>query len=484
MKRKSLPADLSARFEALGPLGNGATGEVLLARGRTPGRLVALKLIETTERALDALARFKREASELARLVHPGIVRLYDAGVAEGAPYLVLERLEGEVLESAMRAGPWLAGRVAALLDASLAALACVHGRHLVHRDLKPSNVFLRTGGAPVLIDFGLVRAPDHTLQTQAGTLMGTPRYLAPELITGAGHAPASDLFARALTALEVLTHADVHATEGEGSDLATLLSSLSSGAYLAAAASVLKPHGRLGDVLLRALAPDPADRWPDADTMREALFRRDASAPTVGRLPSKPAGTRRVQRSHAVIAALAVSVAVVLCALRAVRPAPVRVPPAPPASVRTASDRSEVTSIQAEARRLGLDTLELSRRVGADSNVVPEGFESILASATALLEGYTRLVRRADERSGPPDDAILVLERTGFQILEQVSHVMRASVLTATLSTRVRGVAGVRDALAALRHRFNRACDPHVRLAALTPGPQVAILDRLVERR
>ncbi len=173
-----LPEALSERFRVLGTIGRGAMGAVLEAEDRILGRRVALKLLSLPGNDRE-LRRFQREAVAMARLRHPNVVQVFDSGVEEGVPYLVMEVLEGRDLDSAPPDDP-----MAVLLPIADAIEAC-HREGILHRDIKPANMFLTREGRPVLLDFGLARDTARTQLTSTGMVPGTLAFLSPERLRG-----------------------------------------------------------------------------------------------------------------------------------------------------------------------------------------------------------------------------------------------------------------------------------------------------------
>jgi len=193
------PPDLATRFEPLDLLGAGGMGLVFLARDRALDRRVALKLLRWGQSEL-ATDRFQREASLLAGLEHPGVVRVYDHGTCAAGPYLVMELLEGHTLhhepcqETARRA-------LAQIAD----ALEVIHARGLLHRDVKPPNILCTPGGRGVLVDFGLAHDPERARLTPTGQVVGTLVYMAPALLRGEPQSPGGDWYGWAASAFLVL---------------------------------------------------------------------------------------------------------------------------------------------------------------------------------------------------------------------------------------------------------------------------------------
>ncbi|MGI9659017.1 MAG: serine/threonine-protein kinase [Gaiellaceae bacterium] len=178
-------------------LGEGAMGIVYRARRSPGGSPVALKVLrpELGSNALFA-QRFLREARVARDVQHERLVPIIDAGQADSTHYLAMAYVDGESLEERLRGAP-LETHESLLLIADVAAgLDALHAHDLVHRDVKPSNVLMSSQGHALLTDFGLARGPAHTALTKPGQLVGTPHYLAPEIIRGDAASPASDIYA------------------------------------------------------------------------------------------------------------------------------------------------------------------------------------------------------------------------------------------------------------------------------------------------
>jgi serine/threonine-protein kinase len=193
------------RIEA--ELGRGAMGVVYRAIQSGLERPVALKLISASGVDDAAARRFLREIRVCVDLSHPHLVKLLDAGRAGEVMYLAMELVDGVCLDRhVFRAGPLRAHQLLEALEQLADALDFVHSRGIVHRDLKPANVMVPAKGGLRLMDFGLARAEGSTVLTEAGTIVGSPRYLAPETVREGRMDARSDLYGLGFTLYEAAT--------------------------------------------------------------------------------------------------------------------------------------------------------------------------------------------------------------------------------------------------------------------------------------
>jgi tetratricopeptide (TPR) repeat protein len=210
--------DRIGRYEILAPLGAGGMGEVYRARDSVLDREVAVKVLpEALVGDEERLERFEREAKSVARLSHPGILEIYDFGSDDGVHYAVMELLEGDTLRTRIPPSglPW---QRAVEIGAAVAdGLAAAHDRGVVHRDLKPENLFVTSDGRVKVLDFGLARVQEEvgpeeetgTLTpagTEAGTILGTVGYMAPEQVRGRPADHRSDVFALGCVLYEMVS--------------------------------------------------------------------------------------------------------------------------------------------------------------------------------------------------------------------------------------------------------------------------------------
>ena len=209
-------------YEVIGPLGAGGMGEVYRARDARLGRDVAIKVLPTAF-AADAgrVARFEREARAIAALSHPNVLAVFDTGCFDGGTaspprlYLVTELLDGETLGERLQAGPLPVRKSIEIATQIARGLVAAHDSGFVHRDLKPDNVFLTRSGHVKILDFGLARQAaaaepgglneTRVAMTDAGVVLGTPGYMAPEQVQGREIDARADLFAFGVVLYEML---------------------------------------------------------------------------------------------------------------------------------------------------------------------------------------------------------------------------------------------------------------------------------------
>ncbi|MBI4864070.1 MAG: serine/threonine protein kinase [Candidatus Riflebacteria bacterium] len=209
-----LPAVLAARHEPIDLLSDGAGGLVVVCRDRRLDRKVVLKILSTTSDDEDDPAtrsreteRLKREIAALIEISHPRVVRVFDAGIAEDRPYYVMELLDGPTLRNHITAMERLDRTEALSTVAAIGeALQVLEERRMLHRDIKPQNVIIDRERGPVLIDLGLVKRPDYTQGlTQTRSLLGTPLYVAPEIVLGNAADLRSDVYSLGVVLHEML---------------------------------------------------------------------------------------------------------------------------------------------------------------------------------------------------------------------------------------------------------------------------------------
>jgi non-specific serine/threonine protein kinase len=272
-RREGLPARIG-HYAIARKLGEGGMGVVYAARDERLERTVALKTMSSLANDETARKRFWREARAAARVNHPNVCQLYEIGEEGGELFIAMELLEGEALAERLRRGALSVADAVPIGLGLLAALSALHAHGIVHRDLKPSNVFLTSHGVK-LLDFGLARPADPELArsldsaadlTRTGMLVGTPRYMAPEQVTGEAIDARTDLFAAGAILFEMLAGRPAFAGRNVVEILHATLHehppALTGSPAVAAADRVIH----------RALAKRPADRPASADAMAEEL--------------------------------------------------------------------------------------------------------------------------------------------------------------------------------------------------------------------
>ena len=212
--RVVVPGDgvpLAGRYRLQDRIAVGGAGEVWRAVDAVLGRAVAVKLLRPEYAGNgEMLARFRAEARYAALVCHPGVVPVYDYGPVGpvGAPFLVMELVDGPSLADVAACGPLEPAWVLDVAGQVAAGLAAAHAQGLVHRDIKPANLLLAPGGTVKITDFGIASAAGSASLTLAGTLPGTPGYLAPERAAGAPATAAGDLYSLGVVAWECLAGA------------------------------------------------------------------------------------------------------------------------------------------------------------------------------------------------------------------------------------------------------------------------------------
>ncbi len=276
-------------LELLEEIGRGGMGTVWRARHRGLDRLVAVKLLPGhLAQQPEFRARFEREAKALALLDHPHIVRVHDYGHEEDASFIVLELVAGKTLAQTL---PVSVDRALEIASELLVALAYAHARGVVHRDVKPQNILLDATGRVKVTDFGIARIVHGTETdwkvTASNVAVGTPGYLAPEVLQGAPPDPRRDIYAAGVVLHEMAT------------------GRMPIGSFEPAPAP-LEP------IVRRALAADPSQRYGSADAMRadvdaarKGLASRSPDRSTDELPPEELAWMRSVALLHAISAAV-----------------------------------------------------------------------------------------------------------------------------------------------------------------------------------
>jgi tetratricopeptide (TPR) repeat protein len=208
--RQRLVPERFGRYEVRKTLGAGGMGTVYLAYDTGLDRLVALKVPHReSDEDPDVLDRFHAEAQAAAGISHPNLCTIHDAGEIDGVPYLTMSYVRGRPLTDLLVTGEPLGQEHAALLVQQVAAaMEVAHQANIIHRDLKPANIMLGEQGAPVVMDFGVARRESLKRRrlTQQGTSLGTPGYMAPEMLRGETAAAGSDIYSLGVSLYQLLS--------------------------------------------------------------------------------------------------------------------------------------------------------------------------------------------------------------------------------------------------------------------------------------
>lgn len=306
------------RYRVIRELGRGGFGRVYLAEQDEPHRLVALKVAHAQASPTDR-RRFRAEGVALARLQHPGIARVYDAGVwheCADRPYIVMEYIEGLALDDYAAAHRLSRRRRMALLAQVCDAVAHAHRRGVIHRDLAPKNILVGEDGIPRILDFGVARLLNAgvaavTLARDGASLVGTLGYMSPEQLSGDPLLmdTRTDVYALGVIAFELLTGRRFL-------DVSTL--SLTAALEAARTAPAVRPssvdrslRGDLDAIVLHATERDPERRYPSANALGTDIRRWLHDEPVAARRPSPLYRARKFALRHRAATAAGVILAV-----------------------------------------------------------------------------------------------------------------------------------------------------------------------------
>jgi hypothetical protein len=396
---------LDDRYELHALIGEGAFGRVYRGRDRRLRRAVAIKVIKPwwTEDP-EWVGSFEREAQILARVSDPGIVQIFDVGHAREGLYYVSELVEGESLADRLQRGALAPGHASGIAEQLCRALAHAHARRIVHRDVKPANILLSLEGRVKVGDFGVARLAEGSTDGPSATIVGTPRYMAPEQARGWPTSPATDVYSVGIVLYEMLSGRPPF-TEKSAVELA-LRHVQDPPPPLPASA----PR-ELSEIVARALAKDPAHRYETAAEMADALAgaRQTASSAHAGSRRSRAARTRATIRSSGRRAGPA----------RSLRPVGAPSPPAgtatepspPPPRLRSAEGRKRTRGHAPDATRV-------AARMSPRRNVNPAARRR---SAAALTLAFMLVLAMAG--------AALVLGASKHVRVPALSHLRRSVI-------------------------------------------------------
>lgn len=260
-----MPTQSIGRFEITRELGRGGQGIVYLARDTQLDRKVAIKTLRNLAHKSEQLAH---EARIVSKLQHPNIITLFDAGEHQGAPYLVYAYIDGQTLDQRIQKERPSLVQSAEIVCGILEGLAYAHAQGISHFDIKPANIMIAANGTPMVMDFGLAKLANQQKQG-GGALSGTPRYMAPELISGKRADFTADIYAVGVILYEMAT--GKFAIDGD--NVYEVLNRAANERIAAPSTHNELIDEKLETIILKAISKNPEERYSSCATMREALL-------------------------------------------------------------------------------------------------------------------------------------------------------------------------------------------------------------------
>ena len=280
---------IKGKYKIYDEVGAGGFATVYLGRNMDTNEIVAIKVLgEQFTRDPRYVERFRREAGLAERLRHPNIVRILDHGVEGGMNFLVMEFVEGLTLDKMIsRRGGLPVDEVLSYVEQACAGLQAAYEAGVVHRDIKPANLMITPNGTVKIMDFGIARMETMSGLTQSGVFMGTPRYISPEMATGAGADIRSDLYALGLLTYEMLTGEAPFDADNPWAVLRQQIEEQPAPLH------EIRPDAPpwLEAIIMRAIAKDPDKRFQTPAGMQAALKTRTAVSGGVGAAAAVAAG-------------------------------------------------------------------------------------------------------------------------------------------------------------------------------------------------
>jgi eukaryotic-like serine/threonine-protein kinase len=327
-------------YQILNEIGSGGMGRVYRVRNVLSDRIEAMKiLLPDVASRQELAARFLREIKLLASLDHPNIAALRTALTVDNQLVMIMEYVEGTTLADRLSQGPIPVPDTLSYIDQVLNALSYAHQKHVIHRDIKPANIILTPQGVIKLMDFGIARSGDERSLTMTGTTLGSLSYMSPEQVKGEATDARSDIYSAGISLYELVTGQRPFQAHSDYAIMAAHVKEAPKPPI--ELAHELPPA--LNEIILMAIAKDPAQRFQTADAFRNALSSVRAASSAAQAAPSAPAPVpdAGVTATLAVPAAAATSVAAApvqtpSAAKVAPGPTPPVVPVTPPAHPST----------------------------------------------------------------------------------------------------------------------------------------------------
>ena len=412
-------------------LGSGGMGSVYLAKQMHPEREVAVKVMKVGFEGDAAMQRFEFEIETLARLVHPSIAELYEAGVHHSSdgdmPYVAMEYVLGArpITSYAKDIGLDIDERLR-LFRKACDGVGFGHARGVIHRDLKPPNILVDEEGNPKIIDFGVARAAEGEDALSSGQVVGTLRYMSPEQAAASNDIDTStDVYSLGLILYELLTQKSPYMVRASTLIQARMIIERAEVPLLSKACPEIPAYsGDLEMICAKALEKDPARRYRSANELGDDIQRYLDDEPVVARPPSTMETLRRLSRKHKpVVAMIGVTVAVVIGALVAVSVFAVREQLArKEAEFQEGVARMALAQAETERARLErlalvqgrmLATLDASNMGGTlEEKITSRLTDTLVAEGadTATIEQAVAMQHEFMAKFGPVDVAVAII--------------------------------------------------------------------------
>ena len=278
------------QYELLDLVGKGGMATVYRARQQSIGRVVAVKVLPAAFMHEETfLKRFQREVQAIALMQHPRVLPVHDYGEDRGIPYIVMAYIDGGSLAQRIKEeGPLPLPDVVRLIEQIAEGLDYAHEQGVIHRDFKPSNVLLDSRGNPYLADFGIAKVSQETAQLTGSGIVGTPFYMAPEMFSGDAPSTSVDIYALGVTLYQMLSGELPY--KGD-TPVQLMYAHLNQPVPDICAVRADAPRA-VQQVLERAMAKDPADRYQSAGDLAAALRQAAEELGMVEEAPTVEAGS------------------------------------------------------------------------------------------------------------------------------------------------------------------------------------------------